>query len=265
MSKEASRKNFSVFTLGYKLTAAVIPLFVFLILSVGTGAVLYWLMGKMSEETREAVHGMSIVLFTFIELIIALLVLEFYPFLSGDIWFERRLIKKLKGQGRLNFDPEAPTVNLIGITHPENVRWWKLDHDDDVGFLRISETYFEYVGETEDVKIDLKAIERISEQSYPFFSVMGLKWVVIDYKEGGEARRLFVCARDKISIRKAVAETRDIAVRLMAFCELAQKREARMPAAEQPAAQPPQPLPPGAPLTPAHDQAVGQPTQEVSL
>jgi hypothetical protein len=261
MSKGTSSKEYHVFTLRYKLIAAVVPIFVFLLFSVGIGALLVWLNREMSEETRRTTHAMSIVLFTFVEFAIALLVLEFYPFLGGDILFEERLITKMKNQGRLTFDPKSATVNLIGITHPENVRWWKLDHDDDVGFMRMTETHFEYVGEAEDVKIPMNTIERISEQPYPFFSVTGLKWAIIDYKESGQPKRLFICARDKVSIRKAVAETRDIVVRLMTFCELARKGEASTPAAQQPPPQPPQSPSESASAPRAADgQTAGQPT-----
>ncbi|MDQ7780088.1 MAG: hypothetical protein RDV41_10325, partial [Planctomycetota bacterium] len=209
------------------------------------GAALVWVRTKMSPETQAATYWPGVILFVFLEFVFMLLVLEFYPFLGGDMWFEESLINKLKALGKLKFDPAAPGVSLIGITHPRSVRWWKLDHDDDVGFLRMTENEFQYVGEAEDLTIQLSVVTGISEMPYPFFSVMGLKWVIVDYKEGVEAKRVFICARDKVSIRKAVHETRDIAVRLMALCEVARKTAQAIPAPApaplSPPAVPPQP------------------------
>lgn len=62
---------------------------------------------------------------------------------------------KLEALGELDFDPEQAEVYYVGLAHPARTSPWRVETDDDIGFVRLTFDQLIYRGDQLSFEVDL--------------------------------------------------------------------------------------------------------------
>lgn len=198
-----------LFTSGFRMFWVAVPLLLFIALVGGAGAGIFFAGREWGIEPY-----VQMVIFGAFVAIVALAVIRLRPALAGNRGLRRRLARRLQQKGQLPENFEADHWHFVGLSSPSSRTLYKLDTDEDVGFLRIREEGIDYVGERQKFHIDPEDLIRGELLKFSAYSAFGVEWVELCFRLGYEEQRFGVDSRETATLGQGRRRNQEIAQEL---------------------------------------------------